>query len=130
MQHSTLPPNHKVFLLYMSYLFPPDDSDPANRPRPLQGPLNDAEEMKTALTGGAYNNVCFTAFSPFKSVVATVLYSYREEDIFTMTDEKKNAGTKQWPSKQNIVSFSPSQGAHGCISTNTGKFNERSCGPW
>jgi len=53
MQHSTLPPNHKVFLLYMSYLFPPDDSDPASRLSPLQGPMNDTKEMKIALIGGA-----------------------------------------------------------------------------
>jgi hypothetical protein len=53
MQHSTLRPNYKVFLLYMSYEFPPEDSDPASRPSPLQGPMKDAKEMKFALIGGA-----------------------------------------------------------------------------
>src|SRR5260221_14032429 len=46
MQPSTLRPNHKVFLLYMSYESPPDDSDLSSRPSPLHGPMNDAKEMK------------------------------------------------------------------------------------
>jgi hypothetical protein len=68
----------------------------------------------------------------FQSVTATDLYSYREEVFFEMTDVEKNMDTKRWPSKENIVSFSlsPSQGARGCASTNTGKFNERSSGLW
>jgi hypothetical protein len=53
MQPSTLRPNHKVFLLHMSYDFPPDYSDPANRPSPLQGPKKDARKMRIALIGGA-----------------------------------------------------------------------------
>ena len=33
------------------------------------------------------------------------LYGYREDDIFTMTDEEENKGTNRWPSKENIVSL-------------------------
>ena len=57
-----LPPNFKALLLCISYLFYPGGSDAGNRPTPLGGPLNDAKEMKIALTGGL--NVDSTAFSP------------------------------------------------------------------
>ena len=49
----TLPPNYKALLLCMGYSFFPDGSDPGNRPSPLEGPLNDAKEMKAALIGKA-----------------------------------------------------------------------------
>ena len=32
-------------------------------------------------------------------------YGYREDDIFTMTDDEENKGTNRWPSKENIVSL-------------------------
>ncbi|KAN0118334.1 Caspase domain containing protein [Russula decolorans] len=77
----TPPPNYKAFLLCISYLLCPDGSDPGNRLSPLAGPLNDAKEIKATLID---------------------LFRYREEDIFVMTDEEKNAGTEHWPSKENI----------------------------
>ena len=53
------------------------------------------------------------------------LFHYREDDIFAMTDEEKNAGTERWPSKENIVSysffFSRARGARGCTFTHAGK---------
>lgn len=58
----TLPPKRWAFLLCMNYSFYPGGSDAVNRPTPLVGPLNDAKEMKTALTGG--HKVDSTAFSP------------------------------------------------------------------
>jgi len=60
-------------------------------------------------------NVRFTAFSPLKSVADTDLYGYQEEVFFEMTDVEKNMDTKRWPSKENIVSFSPSRGDHNYV---------------
>ena len=57
------PPNFKALLLCISYLFYRGSSDAGNRPTPLEGPLNDAKEMKTALIGGL-NVDSTTAFSP------------------------------------------------------------------
>lgn len=63
------------------------------------------------------------------------LFHYREDDIFAMTDEEKNAGTERWPSKENIVSysffFSRGPGVLAAAHSLTlAKINKSSSGPW
>jgi hypothetical protein len=50
---ATLPPKYKALLLGISYSLHTEDSEPGSRPTPLESPLNDTEEMKAILIGGA-----------------------------------------------------------------------------
>lgn len=59
---------------------------------------------------------------------AIELYGYREDDIFTMTDEEENDGTNRWPSKENIVGLllTTCSGLHAHFLANL----NRSYGAW
>ncbi|KAH9979136.1 caspase domain-containing protein [Russula compacta] len=76
---NTQPPSHKALLLGMNYSSPPEDS---NLVPSLEGPVNDVKEMKQTLTK---------------------VYHYSEDDVFVMTDEEENVGTRHWPSRENII---------------------------
>ncbi|KAI9445812.1 caspase domain-containing protein [Lactarius psammicola] len=71
---------HKALLIGINYTPSADDNEQGHRQ--LQGPVNDAKEMKKALIE---------------------LFHYKEEDIRLMTDEEANGNTALWPSEANIT---------------------------
>ncbi|KAH8989874.1 caspase domain-containing protein [Lactarius hatsudake] len=73
-------PKHKALLIGINYTSATDENEQAFRQ--LQGPINDAKEVKTALIG---------------------LFHYKEEDICLMTDDEANRNTALWPSEENIM---------------------------
>ena len=92
---------YKALLLGINYASPTDDHEQGYRP--LQGPVNDAKDVKKALIGGAYlAALLLTRSTPLLSE----LFHYKEDDICLMTDEEANRNTALWPSEANIVSLS------------------------
>ncbi|KAH9160138.1 caspase domain-containing protein [Lactarius sanguifluus] len=70
----------KALLIGINYMSPAGDNE--QRGDKLDGPVNDAKEMKKALIE---------------------VYRYKKREIFLMTDEESNRDTAHWPSEANII---------------------------
>ncbi|KAH8989873.1 caspase domain-containing protein [Lactarius hatsudake] len=77
---TTDPPKYKALLIGINYMSPAGDSE--QHGDKLDGPVNDAKEMKKALIE---------------------VYRYKKGDVFLMTDEEYNRDTAHWPSEANII---------------------------
>src|SRR5258708_4885408 len=92
------PPNYMAVLIGINYTSP----DNEKRYSKLNGPVNDAKEMKKILIGG----VSAIALPLTDSTLPLAeVFRYKKEDIFLMTDDGANRNTPRWPSLVNIVSL-------------------------
>ena len=92
---------YKALLIGINYTSSTDDHEQGYRQ--LQGPVNDAKDVKKALIGGFWPAaLLLTRSTPLLSE----LFHYKERDICLMTDEEANRNTALWPSEANIVSLS------------------------
>ncbi len=94
------PPKYKAVLIGINYTSPTSGNEQGRRS--LQGPVNDAKEIKKILIGGVSAVALpLTSSTPPLAEV----FRYKEKDIFLMTDEEANRDTTHWPSEENIVSL-------------------------
>ncbi|KAH9038757.1 caspase domain-containing protein [Lactarius pseudohatsudake] len=77
---TTDPPKYRALLIGINYMSPAGDNE--QRGDKLDGPVDDAKEMKKALIE---------------------VYRYKKGDVFLMTDEEYNRDTAHWPSEANII---------------------------